>query len=449
MSIENLFDKLTIDTPCTEDWNEMLGTDKVRFCSHCELSVHDFAQLTAKQAQRIIRKSNGRLCVRYVQRPASKNARVLHLIGRRASRIAAGAVGATLSISSAATAVPLQTQFVQINRNQATAGRNFTMAAAVVSTGMIIGTVYDPNGAVITNAAVTLGNAQTDFAGSSLTNGEGQYKFDSLEPGVYKLKFEANGFTTAVVTEIRLSESDERTVNCTLTVATIVEEVTIEGGDTAPVLMGAVAIRQPTEPLVKAAQTDDLNLVREALVGRTDANAHDEDTDSTPLEFAIRNANREMVQLLLGAGANVNTRDRSGQTVLMMLGEKITADIVWDLVNSGGKVNLRDEDGDTALGNAAEINNLDVLKVLLDAGAKVNTRNNDGVTPLMRAASEGLVNNVRALILAGADINTRDSDGKTAFIYARENSHNPVMRLLRSYGADETEVTVEKKEDNQ
>jgi ankyrin repeat protein len=59
------------------------------------------------------------------------------------------------------------------------------------------------------------------------------------------------------------------------------------------------------------------------------------------------------------------------------------------------------------------------------------------------------VNNVRALILAGADINTRDSDGKTAFIYARENSHNPVMRLLRSYGADETEVTVEKKEDNQ
>jgi ankyrin repeat protein len=42
------------------------------------------------------------------------------------------------------------------------------------------------------------------------------------------------------------------------------------------------------------------------------------------------------------------------------------------------------------------------------------------------------------LILAGADVNARDLEGKTAWILALENDHAPVLRLLRSYGADES-----------
>jgi hypothetical protein len=67
-----------------------------------------------------------------------------------------------------------------------------------------------------------------------------------------------------------------------------------------------------------------------------------------------------------------------------------------------------------------------------------SAKNNDGLTALMRAASEGLVNNVRALILAGADVNARDREGKTVWIHAMDNDHAPVLRLLRSYGADQT-----------
>ena len=90
---------------------------------------------------------------------------------------------------------------------------------------------------------------------------------------------------------------------------------------------------------------------------------------------------------------------------------------------------------------AAEINNVDVLKALLDAGAKINATNNEGQTALMIAASNALVNNVRTLILAGADINARDKEGLTPLMYAKEEEKSAVVRLLKSYGALETEET--------
>jgi ankyrin repeat protein len=55
----------------------------------------------------------------------------------------------------------------------------------------------------------------------------------------------------------------------------------------------------------------------------------------------------------------------------------------------------------------------------------------------MIAASAGLVNNVRALILAGAEINTIDNSGKSALALAVDDDHKPVVRLLRSLGAEE------------
>jgi ankyrin repeat protein len=365
----------------------------------------------------------------------------LHRIGRRTSILAAGAFSASLSLTNAI-AGDLQ------NEQKGTAYR----VAAVVATkegakaftshgGTISGTIFDPNNAVIPGATVSLSNAQAKAAISTVTNDQGEYKFDGLEAGTYNLRVEASGFATSDLPNITLRPSEENRIDQTLSIASIQAEVDVTAGVvTEGVTMGMVAMRSaPTEPLVKAAQEDDLNAVNETLLAQPDANVRDKGTGSNALEHAIQNANRDMVQVLLWARADVNARNSLGQTVLMMLGEKITSDIVWDLINAGAKVNLRDNDGDTALIEAARSNNLDVLKTLLEAGAKVNAKNNDGQTPLMMAASEGLINNLKALILAGADINARDGEGKSALMYAKENDHSPVVRLLRSYSADESE----------
>src|ERR1700730_13005461 len=446
MSAKDVFAQINITSPCETDWDSMIGNDRIRFCRHCQLSVHNLSQMTSKEVRRLVARSQGRLCVRYspLERsvPAALPTPVLHRIGKRASILAAGAFSASLSLTNAI-AADLQ------NQQPGTADR----AAAVVATkegvkaftsqgGAISGTIFDPNNAVIPGATVSLSNAQSKAAISTFTNDQGEYKFDGLEAGTYSLRVEASGFAPSEVPNITLRPSDENRVDQTLSIGSIQEEVNVTAGinGNEGVTMGVVAMRStPTEPLVKAAQEDDLDAVKEALLTLPEPNVRDKNTGSNALEHAIQNANREMVQVLLWARADVNARNGSGQTVLMMLGEKITSDIVWDLTNAGAKVNLRDNDGDTALIEAARSNNLDVLKTLLEAGAKVNAKNNDGQTPLMMAASEGLINNLKALILAGADINARDGKGKSALTYAKENDHSPVVRLLRSYGADESE----------
>ena len=445
MSAKDVFAQINITSPCETDWDSMIGTDRIRFCRHCQLSVHNLSQMTSKEVRRLVARSQGRLCVRYspLDRPvpAALPTPVLHRIGRRTSVLAAGAFSASLSLTNAI-AGDLHQQSGTAYRVTAVAATKEVAQVLTSQGGTISGTIFDPNNAVIPGATVSLSNAQSKAAISTYTNDQGEYKFDGLEAGTYTLRVEASGFAPSEVPNITLRPSDENRVDQTLSIASIQEEVNVTAGinGTEGVTMGVVAMRStPTEPLVKAAQEDDLDAVKEALLTQPDANVRDKSTDSNALEHAIQNANRDMVQVLLWAKADVNARNDSGQTVLMMLGEKITSDIVWDLINAGAKVNLRDNDGDTALIEAARSNNLDVLKTLLEAGAKVNAKNNDGQTPLMMAASEGLINNVKALILAGAEINARDGKGKSSLMYAKENDRSPVVRMLRSYGADESE----------
>jgi len=445
MSERDLSKLLSFESPCSEDWNSMRGTDLIRFCEHCQLSVRDISEMNSKQFRRLVARSRGRLCVRYVQ-PApykSPSVPVLHRIGRTAGILAASAFTASLSVSSA-----------NAGRLPQSIGNTSSLTPAVSSalpttslrrgTATITGTIFDPQGAVITGASVSLTKMETKDVLTATTDGSGVYKFDGLEAGTYNLKIEAQGFAASDVPNVTVHADDNNRIDQTLSIATISASVEI----TAPEIhatSGVVAIASPTQPLVKAAAADDLIAVNHILTENPNANIRDEATGSNALECAVRNGNREIIQTLLWAKADVNSRDSNGQTPLMMMTEQSTTDLVWDLLNAGAKVNLHDNDGETALMTAATVNNTEVLKTLVDAGAKVNVTTNDGVTALMLAANEGHVNNVRLLILAGADINTRDKSGKTALQYAQENDHPVVVRLLKQHGA----ITFENREEKE
>ncbi len=34
---KNSLHRLTVTSPCSQDWNSMVGNDRVRFCEHCSL----------------------------------------------------------------------------------------------------------------------------------------------------------------------------------------------------------------------------------------------------------------------------------------------------------------------------------------------------------------------------------------------------------------------------
>src|SRR5688500_928746 len=65
MSKKSFIDQIEVKEPCTQDWETMEGNDTGRFCDHCAKDVNDLSAMTRKKARRLVRNSNGNLCVRY------------------------------------------------------------------------------------------------------------------------------------------------------------------------------------------------------------------------------------------------------------------------------------------------------------------------------------------------------------------------------------------------
>jgi hypothetical protein len=440
MASKTLPTLINITSPCDADWNSMIGNDRIRFCEHCQLSVHTVDLNSKKQVRRLLARSKGRLCVRSVERRAvAATFQPLYKIGRRASALAAGAFSAALGFTNVAantsTAVSFRRDAPTLNATQ----------LGYSSVSKIRGTIFDPKGAGIPGATVTLSSPQKGTVIRIFSGGSGEYSFERLEPGSYDLSIAAAGFESRNVPNITVRVDDDTRIDQTLGIAPITAEVTVNAGETVYATAGGGSVVIPVEPVVRAAYRDDLESLQLLLLNTPNVDIRDRNTDYNALECAVMNANREMTQVLIWAKADVNARDREGRTPLMVLGEKATAELVMDLLNAGAKVNVRDNDGDTPLIEAAGVDNLDLLRTLIDAGAKVDAHNNEGKTALMIAASSNLVNSVRALVMAGANINARDKEGKSALRFAMEEGHVATVRLLRSLGAIEFEIVKDEK----
>src|SRR5256885_8161846 len=88
-----------VAAPCRADWDEMIGNERMRFCSQCQLNVYNLSGMTRAEAEALISNSEGRLCVRYYRRAdgtiLTRNCPVgLSAIKRRVSRWASAALSA-------------------------------------------------------------------------------------------------------------------------------------------------------------------------------------------------------------------------------------------------------------------------------------------------------------------------------------------------------------------
>jgi hypothetical protein len=427
-------ERLQIGKPCSAEWGSMAGNDRVRFCAHCSLHVHNLSEITPAQASELVRRSGGRLCLRVERDPGGvprtrSLAEPLYQIRRRVSRIAAGAFGAALTLCSAAAAAQAQAAAPEpARRLDARAAENNSKEKEADSSGAasLAGTVFDPNGAVIPATQVTLKNDQTGAQFTAATNDEGAYSFGALPEGTYTLTVRREGFAPSVLTGLRVQSGPAQR-----------SDVTLEPSQ--PVEMGVIAVViEPSEPLVKAAKENDLEAVKRLLLfGGADVNVLDKGVGVTALAQAFENNNREIVRELLWRGARANDRLSYKQTALMRMTGDTSADVVRELLDAGAKVNRRDEDGNTALMFAATYGRQEVVELLLRAGAKVNARSKTGTTALMNAAQAGATETVRALLLAGADLSLRDEDCHSALWYARDNEHDETASLLLAFGAYE------------
>ena len=210
MSKKDVIDAIEVKTPCGESWHEMQGNEKVRFCSHCSKDVNNISEMTRKEALRLVRRSEGRLCIRYIKDPKTGRplfSENLHKITRRATGLAAGVMTATISLSTAAYAQggmraprPETDARQNVNADREKPDRQ----AEARSTGKISGTVTDSLGAVVVGTEVSLFDEKTGTKTQTTTaNGEGIYQFEGIPEGFYKLEFTSPGLRNILLPRLR------------------------------------------------------------------------------------------------------------------------------------------------------------------------------------------------------------------------------------------------------
>ena len=154
------------------------------------------------------------------------------------------------------------------------------------------------------------------------------------------------------------------------------------------------------------------------------------------IHTAARAGHIEAVKQHLVAGTDVNSKDGDGYTCLHLtlgvVGER-HKEVAELLINKGADVNVKLPGGWTPL-LWAVINGLkEVAELLIASGADMNAKERDGMTPLHRAALEGHKEIVKLLIAEGADVNAKDRGGQTPL--DRAITYNPkITDLLRKHG---------------
>ena len=103
-----MLDDVRIASPCTASWNEMVGDDRVRFCSSCEKSVFNLSAMLAHEAEELLaERMNGELCVRFYQRADGTMMTQDCPVGvkkKRRKKLALAVAGAGAMAAAAATA---------------------------------------------------------------------------------------------------------------------------------------------------------------------------------------------------------------------------------------------------------------------------------------------------------------------------------------------------------
>jgi len=156
---------------------------------------------------------------------------------------------------------------------------------------------------------------------------------------------------------------------------------------------------------------------------------------------------KQVFDLLIDRGADVNAVSNSGQSVLIQAIEAGDERKAMKLIDKGADVNARilaslDQirvAGTTPLMFAMRESGMkEVVLRLLDQGADVNASNENGWTPLMWAAWSAYndPNYIDILLAHGAEIDARNKVGRSALMLAVIKGRGDIVAILSAHGAN-------------
>ena len=159
---------------------------------------------------------------------------------------------------------------------------------------------------------------------------------------------------------------------------------------------------------------------------------------STELLNAVLAGDVVKATTLLKNGADCNTSNDEGATLLMLAAGAGHIEIVEMLIAAGAKVDATDARGWTALMKALfnyELNRgfPDIVSALISAGADIEHQVSYGTRPLMIAAGYGEASVVEVLLAAGVDVGAMNEGGRNAKTMAETKDYVEVINQLHMH----------------
>ena len=100
---------------------------------------------------------------------------------------------------------------------------------AQIGTSTMTGRVTDSTDAIVPGASITVVQTGTNFTFNTNTNTDGLYRVLSLNPGMYRITAEAQGFKRSIRDQVELRTGDTLAVDFVLQVGNVSESVEVTG----------------------------------------------------------------------------------------------------------------------------------------------------------------------------------------------------------------------------
>ncbi|XP_067659909.1 putative ankyrin repeat protein RF_0381 [Haliotis asinina] len=186
-------------------------------------------------------------------------------------------------------------------------------------------------------------------------------------------------------------------------------------------------------PLMLAAENGHRNVV-ELLVGQgANVSLHDNKGNNV-LHCACRGGDVEVVKYVLAQNmVDINSRGRKRMTPVMMAARTGHRDVVALLVGKGANVLLRGAGKNTILHFACRGGDVEVVKYVLAQNiVDINSRGWKRMTPVMMAATKGYKEVVELLVTKGANVALLGRQGKNILHFACHGGSVELVKYLLS-----------------
>jgi ankyrin repeat protein len=188
---------------------------------------------------------------------------------------------------------------------------------------------------------------------------------------------------------------------------------------------------QGNTPLIEAIQSSNLQSAQsvDRLVRAGADVSSRNNTGDTPLHIAVSLQRIDVINILLGKGALIHARNSQGVTPFQMA-LSISPSMVAALLTRD-RVAMSDDDGLSPLHIALEQRvPVQMVKAIIDRGGRVSAVNSSGRTPLRVALDMNNLEAAKLLADSGSDMFVQAADNKSPVSLALSNGENAVRALF-------------------